>query len=99
MESRQSHEHRSPWTAGAWTQAIKDLEAGTFKKRPEMRFLIILSSDSPISSAESLQQLAELESLPETTETSLVEWDGTEIKKVTISWVGFDARETMKIES
>lgn len=43
-----------------------------------------------------MQQLAELDVLPEVIETSLVRDDGTETKKVCVCRVSFNARETIK---
>jgi hypothetical protein len=72
------------------------MEAGTFKTQPPARFPVILTPNGPISSAEKLQELAELDSLPETIDTTQVEPDGTEIKKVKICHVSFNEREKME---
>jgi hypothetical protein len=45
---------------------------------------VILTPDGPISSASKLQELVEMESLPEAIVTSAVNWEGREIGKVTI---------------
>jgi hypothetical protein len=50
----------------------------------------------PVSSAEQLQQLTEMESLPETTETSQIDYDGVETKRVIICDVSFEEMEKMK---
>ncbi|KFY78161.1 hypothetical protein V499_02597 [Pseudogymnoascus sp. VKM F-103] len=67
--------HTSPWSAGAWQAAHEAYSSGTDKPPP--RFPIIISQDSVISSAEKLQQLAGLPTLPqiETTRTAPRRWE------------------------
>ncbi|KAK4234539.1 hypothetical protein C8A03DRAFT_18580 [Achaetomium macrosporum] len=71
-----------PWPVEVWEQARRDLAAGTFKTRGPIRFPIILATDSPVFSAEKLQQLAELPSLPEVIEADRLECYGPEEKVV-----------------
>ena len=52
--------------------------------------------DGPVSSAEQLQRLAEMGSLPETTETSQMESGGTGIRRVVICDVSFEETEKME---
>ncbi|KAK4099833.1 hypothetical protein N658DRAFT_452596 [Parathielavia hyrcaniae] len=85
-----------PWALGVWAQAERDFRDGRYKPRLPPRFPVILTLDGPVSSPAALQQLAELDSLPETIDTSQVRWDGTEVKNVTICHVSLDEKD--KIE-
>ncbi len=82
-----------PWP-GPWSEAPR------VPKRPQVRFPVIITSDGPISSAARLQQLAELESLPETLETIQVDWwSEAEIKQVLIAHVSLAELERMEGKS
>ncbi|KAL2017001.1 hypothetical protein VTK56DRAFT_2682 [Thermocarpiscus australiensis] len=84
------------WQRERWEQARRDLAAGTFKS-PDIRVPVILNPEGPISSAKELQQLAELESVPETLETIVIREDGiSTARPVTICHVGL--LEHKKIE-
>ncbi|KAK4102460.1 hypothetical protein N658DRAFT_506100 [Parathielavia hyrcaniae] len=85
-----------PWPPGAWAEAERYYASGEWKKQPPTRYPIILTPDGPVSSAAELQRLAELESLPETLETSQVEWDGTELSKVTICYLTYAEKGKLK---
>jgi hypothetical protein len=89
-------QHDHPWAPGLWTQALRDLAAGTSKRQPEPRFPVILTPDGPVSSPAELQHLAELESLPQTMETSQVSWDVVEPKRVTICHVSREERKRIE---
>ncbi|KAK4041126.1 hypothetical protein C8A01DRAFT_15105 [Parachaetomium inaequale] len=84
------------WRAERWKAAKKAMADGTFKDPPPNRFPVILTPNGPVSSASHLLQLAELDSLPETIETTQIEHDGTEVGAVTICHVSFD--EMRKLE-
>ena len=71
------------------------MKAGTFKTLLPGNFPVILTPDGPVSSAEELQQMAELDSLPETIDTIQIRPDGTELKRVKICLVGFEDRKKM----
>jgi hypothetical protein len=90
------NDNDSPWSAAARRQAVQDMEAGTFKTLLPGDFPVILTPDGPVSSAEELQQLAELDSLPETIDTIQIRPDGTELKRVKICLVSFEDRKKMK---
>lgn len=64
-----------PWSAEAWQAASKAYMSGTDKPPP--RFPIVISQDCFISTAEKLQQLADLPTLPqiETTRTAPRRWE------------------------
>ncbi|KAL2173909.1 uncharacterized protein P884DRAFT_264330 [Thermothelomyces heterothallicus CBS 202.75] len=63
-----------------WQTALRDIAAGTFKQTI-IRFPVILNPDGPVSSAEDLQQLIELESVPETLETIVVTENGADTER------------------
>jgi hypothetical protein len=84
------------WRVKRWQAARQAMADGTYKVAPPSRFPVILTQDGPVSSAEQLRQLAGMESLPETTETSQIEPDGTEIRKVLICDVSFEEAEKMR---
>jgi hypothetical protein len=90
------NDNDSPWPAAVRRQAARDRAAGTFKTLPPARVPVILTPNGPISSAERLQELAELDSPPETIDTAQVRVDGTEIKKVKICHVSSKEREKME---
>ncbi len=95
LEQKLAKRKEDPWGDGTlWAQALRDLERGTFKRQPPPRFPVIITPDSPISSAEKLQQLTESESLPEVFETALLEWNDEDTgRRVT---VGDVSREEIK---
>jgi hypothetical protein len=90
------HSEKDDWRAERWKAARKAMADGTFKIPPPNRFPVILTPNGPVSSASQLLQLAELDSLPETIETTQIERDGTEIGPVTICHVSFDEMRRME---
>ena len=76
-----------PWPREAWVAAQQAYANGY--RRPQIRFPVIITPDGPVSSPERLRQLAELDALPETIETTQIDWHDVEIKKVLISHVSF----------
>ncbi len=87
---------QSPWSAEAWKKATEDILNGTFKTRPPVRRLVLLTPDGPVSSASKLQKLAETESLPKVTVVNQVELDERVIRKVAVCDVSRDEWERMK---
>ncbi|KAL2165948.1 hypothetical protein VTG60DRAFT_3568 [Thermothelomyces hinnuleus] len=78
-----------------WQAALRDIAAGTFKQTV-IRFPVILNPDGPVSSAEDLQQLIELESVPETLETIVVRENGVDTERpVRICHVSDQERERL----
>ncbi|KAK4040552.1 hypothetical protein C8A01DRAFT_15591 [Parachaetomium inaequale] len=73
-----------PWPAKAWQEASEAIMNGTWKEPPPRHYPFLLTPDGPVSSALELQNLAELESLPEVMEASQVDLHDQEIGKVTI---------------
>lgn len=94
--SEADSDNDSPWPAAVRRQAMRDRAAGTFKTLPPARYPVILTPNGPISSAEKLQELAELDSLPETIDTTQVRVDGTVVKKVKICHVSVKERDKME---
>lgn len=84
----------SPWPKEVWEQAWKAMDAGY--KAPRSRFPVLLTPGGPISSAAQLQQLIEADSLPETIETSRVDYHTNEIGKVRICHVSFEEKDKME---
>jgi hypothetical protein len=84
------------WRAKRWQAAFQAMADGTYRVAPPSRYPVILTPDGPVSSAEQLRQLAGMESLPETTETSQIDRDGTEIRRVVICDVSFEEGEKMR---
>ncbi|KAK4038355.1 hypothetical protein C8A01DRAFT_17578 [Parachaetomium inaequale] len=90
----QEDEDNKTWQRARWATARKAIADGTFEE-PEIRFPVIING--PISSAKKLQRLAEMGSVPEALETTLVreKWIST-TKPATICHVNF--AERMKLE-
>ncbi|KAK4247640.1 hypothetical protein C7999DRAFT_31940 [Corynascus novoguineensis] len=63
------------WKAKRWQNARRNIAAGTFKK-PIIRVPVILTPEGPVSSAEDLQQLAQMQSVPETLDTAIIQENG-----------------------
>ena len=84
----------SPWPRETWVAAQQAYANGY--KRPQIRFPVIITPDGPVTSPERLQQLAELDALPETIETTQFDWDEAETKNVLISHVSFSEMERVK---
>ncbi|KAL2192796.1 hypothetical protein P885DRAFT_64643 [Corynascus similis CBS 632.67] len=63
------------WKAKGWQNALKDIAAGTFKA-PIIRVPVILTPKGPVSSAEGLQQLAQMQSVPETLDATIIQENG-----------------------
>ncbi|KAL2173911.1 uncharacterized protein P884DRAFT_264331 [Thermothelomyces heterothallicus CBS 202.75] len=79
-----------------WQAALRDIAAGTFKQ-PVIRVPVILNPNGPISSAEELQQLAELESVPETVESIIVRENGVKTERlVKISYVSLEEHKRLE---
>jgi hypothetical protein len=85
---------RPPWPKEVWEQAWKAMDAGY--KRPPIRFPILLLPAGPISSAAQLQHLIEADSLPESIETSQLDYHDKEIKKVRICHVSLEEMKKME---
>ncbi|KAK4041136.1 hypothetical protein C8A01DRAFT_34868 [Parachaetomium inaequale] len=97
MESQKSlDQDNRDWQRERWQQARRDMAADCFKTLPPARFPVILTPDGPVSLALHLQRLAESESLPETVETSQVDWNEVEVNKVTICHVSLEEKKRMK---
>ncbi|KAK4234100.1 hypothetical protein C8A03DRAFT_38142 [Achaetomium macrosporum] len=80
--------------AEMWRQARIAMENGTWEPPRAPRVPVIIRSDGTVSSAEKLQQLAELESVPETIDAVLIKENGRETNKpVTICLVDWDVQE------
>jgi hypothetical protein len=62
----------SPWAPGAWQEAREAFLSGTYPPPP--RFPIIIGQESLFSTAEKLQQLANLPSPPEVETTTVAPW-------------------------
>lgn len=58
-----------------WQNALKDIAAGTFKA-PIIRVPVILTPEGPVFSAEDLQQLAQMQSVPETLDATIIQENG-----------------------
>lgn len=85
------------WKAERWADARRAIAAGTFYNPDATRVPVILTPDGPVSSAKKLQQLAELESVPETIETTLLKEDGTKTeKRVTISHISVEEQKKIQ---
>ncbi|KAL2023356.1 hypothetical protein VTK56DRAFT_3094 [Thermocarpiscus australiensis] len=93
-EAKDRSQNDDPRPPHIWKKAMEDLRAGTFKTRL-LRYPVIIAPGSPVSSAEKLQQLAELDSLPEIMETKQIEEDGTQ-RRVIISSI--NPKEKRKME-
>lgn len=93
---RSSDSDHDDWRAKRWQAARQAMADGTYKVAPPSRFPVILTPGGPVSSAEQLQQLAEMESLPEVTETSQVDLDGAEIRRVMICDASFEENKKMR---
>ncbi|KAL2017757.1 hypothetical protein VTK56DRAFT_1675 [Thermocarpiscus australiensis] len=88
-----------PWPEQVWEEAHRDLKAGTFKTQPAPRIPIIITPNSPVSSAEKLQQLAELPSLPEIIEADQLEglgYEKTVVGRARFCHVSVDELERLK---
>ena len=100
MYSRRPSDPDEPpsWTREQWEEAGTADAAGYVQ--PEIRFPVVISPNSPVSSPEKLQQLAELESLPETIETVLVDdykiYKKREEERVVICHVNWEEREKLE---
>lgn len=95
-KARQEEEDDKTWQRARWEAARKALADGTFYKR-EPRFPVIITRAGPISSAEELQRLAELDSVPQVIQTALVVEEGIETEKpVTICHVGYDGKDKVE---
>jgi hypothetical protein len=73
----------------------KAIAEGTFEI-PERRFPVLITPNGPVSSPEKLQRLAEMESVPEVLEATLIRENGNPTKKqVKICHVNYDEREKL----
>ncbi len=85
-----------PWFPGVWDKACDDIRAGTFKSGEEKLFPIVLEPDGPLSTPEQLQQLAELETVPEVIETARLDWNGAGVGSATVCAVSRRDRRRME---
>jgi hypothetical protein len=84
-----------------WEEAERDLRAGTFKTIVP-RMPIILAPESPISTPEQLQKLAELSSLPDVIDSDQLEGYGrgkTVVRSVKFCPVSFAEFERMEAKA
>lgn len=87
IESQQRY--TSPWAPGVWAAAAAAYKSGW--TMPETRYPILISPDSPISSPEKLQQLADLPLLPELTTAIKTEmYDDSNPEEVQICDINWD---------
>lgn len=87
-----------------WNQALEAYANGW--KRPTPKFPVVISTNSPISSPEKLQQIAGLETTPEVIETTYTTLDGDpdpdhldgdgSPEKVSIGLVGWDQLQSIR---
>ncbi|KAL2129243.1 hypothetical protein VTI74DRAFT_8026 [Chaetomium olivicolor] len=91
-KTRQEDGDNKTWQRARYEAARKATANGTFKE-PEIPFPFIITPDGPISSAKKLPRLAEMESVSEALETTLVrkKWAST-AKPVTIRHNNFAER-------
>jgi anti-sigma28 factor (negative regulator of flagellin synthesis) len=96
---RQEEEDDRTWRAARWQAARKAIADGTFET-PERRFPVLITPDGPVSSPEKLQRFAEMESIPEALEATLIRENGKPTEKqVTICHVNYHGREKLEEKS
>jgi hypothetical protein len=93
---RQEEEDDRTWRAARWQAGRKAIADGTFETH-ERRFPVLITPDGPVSSPEKLQRLAEMESIPEALEATLIRENGNSTeKRVEICCVNYDGREKLE---
>ncbi|KAK4234623.1 hypothetical protein C8A03DRAFT_18513 [Achaetomium macrosporum] len=95
-KARRVEEDNNTWQRARWEAARRAMADGTFKT-PEIRIPVIITPDGPVSSAKDLQQLAGMDSMPETLEATLIRdhWISTE-RPVTICYVNYGERARLE---